>query len=50
MEEDQRSILIIGGIKIFLPISQAEANAQSSGATEGQPTVTVIEEEKEQIH
>jgi hypothetical protein len=47
-EEDQRSILIIGGIKIFLPISQAEASAQFSGAVEErQPTKTVIKEEKE---
>jgi hypothetical protein len=49
IEEDHRSILIIGGINIFLPISPAEASAQIFGATEErQPTVTVIEE-KEQI-
>jgi hypothetical protein len=27
MEEDQRSILIIGGIEIFLPSSPVEASA-----------------------
>jgi hypothetical protein len=27
-EEDQRSVLIIGGIKIFLPRSQVEASVQ----------------------
>jgi hypothetical protein len=32
-EEDQRSILIIGGIKIFLPNSQVEANAHDESAT-----------------
>jgi hypothetical protein len=34
MEEDQRGILIIGGISIFLPIIPTEANTQLSGATE----------------
>jgi hypothetical protein len=33
-EEDQRSILIIGGIKIFLPNSQVEANAHDESAAE----------------
>jgi hypothetical protein len=32
-EEDQRSILIIGGIKIFLPNSQVEASAHDESAT-----------------
>jgi hypothetical protein len=49
-EEDQRSILIIGGIKIFLPIMLAEASAQVVGAVEAkiQSAKTVIEE-KEKI-
>jgi hypothetical protein len=44
----QRSILIIGGIQIFLPSSPVEARACVADATteEGQPTVTVIEEEE----
>jgi hypothetical protein len=49
-EEDQRCILIIGGIKIFLPSSQAEASICVADAEEeGQPTETVIKEEMEQI-
>jgi hypothetical protein len=49
-EEDQRSVLIIGGIKIFLPRSQVEASVQVSGATgEIQPVEIVIEEEMDQI-
>jgi hypothetical protein len=49
-EEDQRSILIIGGIKIFLPNSQVEANAhdESAAEEERQPAETVKEEEMEQ--
>jgi hypothetical protein len=47
-EEDQRSVLIIGGIRIFLPTSQAEASICVAEATKGQPVVTVMEE-KEQI-
>jgi hypothetical protein len=47
VEEDKRSILIIGGIGIFLPISQVEASAQFSGVVEErQPTKTIIKEEK----
>jgi len=49
-EEDQRSILIIRGIEIFLPSSPDEARECVADATtkEGQPTVIVIEgEEKE---
>jgi hypothetical protein len=49
-EEDQRCILIIGGIKIFLPSSQTEASiCVSDAAEEGKPTETVIKEEMEQI-
>jgi hypothetical protein len=46
IEEDQRSILIIGGIGIFLPSNLVEAIKCVAYATieEGQPTVTVIEE------
>jgi hypothetical protein len=48
-EEDQRSVLIIGGIKSFLPSNQAEASISVAGATiEGQPIETVKEEEMEQ--
>jgi hypothetical protein len=49
-EEDQRSILIIGGIQIFLPSSQGEASicVADAASREGQPVETVIEE-KEQI-
>jgi hypothetical protein len=50
MEEDQKCILIIGGIKIFLPSSQAEASVCVADAQrETQPIMTVIKEEKEQI-
>jgi hypothetical protein len=51
MEEDQKCILIIGGIEVFLPHSPVEARACVADATteERQPTVTIIEEEKEQI-
>jgi hypothetical protein len=48
-EEDQTSILIIGGIDIFLPNNQVEARAHVESATKRQPVVTVIKEEKEQI-
>jgi hypothetical protein len=48
MEEDQRCVLIIGGIIIFLPIIQEEVNAQISGATEEiQLTNHVIKKKKE---
>lgn len=48
-EEDQRSILIIGGIKTFLPNNQVEAseNDESEAEEEIQPTETVKEEEME---
>jgi hypothetical protein len=51
MEEDQRSILIIGGIEVFLPSSPVEARACVADATteERQPTETVKEGEKEKI-
>jgi hypothetical protein len=47
-EEDQKSILIIGGIKEFLPNNQVKASAHDESATteEGQPTVTVMMKEK----
>jgi hypothetical protein len=48
-EEDQRCILIIGGIKTFLPSSQAEASINVVGAaTKGQPTETFKEEEEKE--
>jgi hypothetical protein len=49
-EEDQKYILVIGGIGIFLPGSQAEASMCVASATteKGQPMQTVIEEEIEQ--
>jgi hypothetical protein len=47
MEEDHRSILIIGGIEIFLPRSPVEARAcVASASTEGNPTKTLKEEEE----
>jgi hypothetical protein len=48
--EDQKSILIIGGIEIFLPSSPVEARACVAEATTegGQPAETVMEEEMEQ--
>jgi hypothetical protein len=47
-EEDQRSILIIGGIQIFLPDSPVEARACVADATteEGKPMVTIMMKEK----
>jgi hypothetical protein len=45
--EDQRSILIIGGIEIFLPRSQGEASiCVVDAATKGQQVETVMEEEE----
>jgi hypothetical protein len=50
MEEDQRSVLIIGGIQICLPSSPVEGRPCVAGAAEErQPTMTIIEEEKEKI-
>jgi hypothetical protein len=47
-KEDQKSILMIGGIKVFLPSSQVEAREDVVGAAtaEGQPAVTVKEMEQ----
>jgi hypothetical protein len=43
-EEDQRSILFIGGIKIFLPSNQGEASICAADvAVEGQKVDTVME-------
>jgi hypothetical protein len=48
-EKDHRSIMIIGGIKIFLPRSQGEASVCVGDAmAKGQPTKTIMEE-KEKI-
>jgi hypothetical protein len=48
-EEDQKSILIIGGIKELLPNNQVEASAHDeSAATKGKPAETNKEEEMEQ--
>jgi hypothetical protein len=48
-KEDQKSIMMIGGIWVFLPDSPVEARACVVDATteEGQPTKNVIEEEIE---
>jgi hypothetical protein len=49
-EDQRRSILIIGGIQIFLPNSEVEARECVAGATtEGQPAITAKEEEMEHI-
>jgi hypothetical protein len=50
IEEDQRSILIIGEIDIFLPKSPVEARACVAYETieEGQPTSSIIEEEEKE--
>jgi hypothetical protein len=47
-EKDQRSLLIIGGIEVFLPHSPVEVRTCVAEATtgEGQPIVTVMEEEE----
>jgi hypothetical protein len=43
-EEDQRHIIIIGGINIFFPSNPIEANAHVEGAIEErQPTKTIME-------
>jgi hypothetical protein len=50
-EENQNSILMIGGIKIFLPFAQEEAKACVANEVvtkkERQPTDTIREEELE---
>jgi len=47
-EENQKSVLVIRGIKVFLPNNQEETSARDESATvgEGKPTMTVIEEEE----
>jgi hypothetical protein len=48
-EEDQRNVLIVGGIQIFLPRSQAEASISVVGATtKGHPIETIKEEEEKE--
>jgi hypothetical protein len=43
-EEDHRSVLVIGGIEIFLPRSQGEASiCVADATTKGQQVETVIE-------
>jgi hypothetical protein len=51
IEEDQKSILMIGGIKVFLPYSPVEASmcVVDAATEERQPAVTVMEKEMEQI-
>jgi hypothetical protein len=48
--EDQKSILMIGGIRVFLPHSPVEARecVADAATEERQPTETVMEEEMEQ--
>jgi hypothetical protein len=46
-EEDQRHILIIGGIIIFLPSISVEAIAHVEGATEERQPAKTVTEEKE---
>jgi hypothetical protein len=50
-KEDQRNLLIIGGIEIFLPLSPVEAKTcvADAATAEGQPAETVMEEEVEQM-
>jgi hypothetical protein len=51
-EEDLRDLLMIGGIKIFIPFTEEEAKvcvANDAAAVEEQSTVTIREEELEQI-
>jgi hypothetical protein len=45
-EKDQRIILIIGGVDIFMLIGRGEVNIDVLDATEGQQAETVMEEEK----
>jgi hypothetical protein len=49
-EEDQRSILIIGGIEILLPRNPVQVRACVADATieEGKPLVVFIEEEEKE--
>jgi hypothetical protein len=47
-EKDQRSVLIVGGVEIFLPSGQGEASTYVVDVTEGHPAEIVMGE-KEQI-
>jgi hypothetical protein len=47
-KEDQRDVLIIGGVEIFLPSGRGEASTDVADVTERQQAETVMEE-KEQI-
>jgi hypothetical protein len=46
-EKDQKDILIIGGIEVYLPLSLVEARVYVADATTGKrkPTVTIGEME-----
>jgi hypothetical protein len=44
-EKDQRSVMVIGGVKIFLPSSQGEANTYIAIAREGHQAETIVKEE-----
>jgi hypothetical protein len=46
-EEDHRCILIIGGIKIFLPSNPVEASACVEGVEEERQPTNIVMEEKE---
>jgi hypothetical protein len=45
-KEDQRIVLIIGGVEIFLPSGRGEASTDVADATGRQPTETVMEEKE----
>jgi hypothetical protein len=48
-KEDQKSVLIVGGIKMFLPSNQLEAIISvASAKTKVQPTETVKEDEEKE--
>jgi hypothetical protein len=50
-EDDLRSLIMIGGIKIFLPLAQEEAEncVADAATTEEQPVATIKEKGLEQI-
>jgi hypothetical protein len=48
-EEDHRTILIIGGIKVFLPSSRGETNIDVAGEIEGQQAETVMKEDEQML-
>jgi hypothetical protein len=52
VKEDQKSILMIGGIKVFLPYIPIEASMCVSNATttERQPTMTIMMKEHMSEH